>query len=43
MRIEAMQVFGWNSAGIFLSLIGLIWLTRRPPRVGAAVDAGGAH
>ncbi|MFO1341065.1 MAG: DHA2 family efflux MFS transporter permease subunit [Burkholderiaceae bacterium] len=32
------------SALLFLSLIGLIWFTRRPPRVGAApVDAGGAH
>jgi len=34
-----------GSAGIFLLLIGLIWLTRRPPRAagGAPVDAGGAH
>lgn len=32
------------SAVIFIGLIGLIWLTRRPPRVGAAAaDAGGAH
>jgi DHA2 family multidrug resistance protein len=33
------------SAGVFLSLIGLIWLTRRPPRMAGpgAVDAGGAH
>ena len=32
------------SALLFLSLIGLIWFTRRPPKVGAApVDAGGAH
>jgi MFS transporter, DHA2 family, multidrug resistance protein len=33
-----------SSAVIFIGLIGLIWLTRRPPRLGApAVDAGGAH
>ena len=34
-----------GSAGIFLLLIGLIWLTKRPPRAagGGAVDAGGAH
>lgn len=34
-----------GSAGIFLALIGLIWLTRRPPRMGGAgaADAGGAH
>lgn len=33
-----------GSALLFLGLIGLIWFTRRPPRVGAqAVDAGGAH
>ena len=34
-----------GSAGIFLQLIGLIWLTKRPPRAagGGAVDAGGAH
>jgi DHA2 family multidrug resistance protein len=33
------------SAGIFLGLIALIWLTRRPPRAGgpAPVDAGGGH
>ncbi len=33
------------SAGLFLLLIGLIWLTQRPPRLpaGAAADAGGAH
>ena len=31
------------SAVIFLGLISLIWLTRRPARVGPAVDAGGAH
>ncbi|MEY8879473.1 MAG: DHA2 family efflux MFS transporter permease subunit, partial [Leptothrix sp. (in: b-proteobacteria)] len=34
------------SAGFFLLLIGLIWFTRRPARVGAgaaAADAGGAH
>ncbi|MFT4241576.1 MAG: DHA2 family efflux MFS transporter permease subunit [Acidovorax sp.] len=32
-----------GSAGIFLLLIGLIWLTKRPARGGAAADAGGAH
>jgi len=33
------------SAFIFLLLIGGVWLTKRPPRLGAAgpVDAGGAH
>jgi len=32
------------SAGLFLSLIALIWLTRRPSTMsGSAVDAGGAH
>ncbi|WP_374673322.1 DHA2 family efflux MFS transporter permease subunit [Ideonella sp.] len=32
------------SSLLFLALIGLIWFTRRPPRLGAApVDAGGAH
>ena len=34
------------SALIFLLLISLVWLTRRPPRLApgaAAVDAGGAH
>ncbi|MCH7345351.1 DHA2 family efflux MFS transporter permease subunit [Pelomonas sp. CA6] len=31
------------SAWMFLGLIAFIWLTRRPPRVGAPVDAGGAH
>jgi MFS transporter, DHA2 family, multidrug resistance protein len=32
-----------GSAMLFLALIGMIWLTRRPPRAGAALDAGGAH
>lgn len=34
-----------GSAYLFILLIGLIWLTRRPPRAagGAPVDAGGAH
>nr|WP_316639336.1 DHA2 family efflux MFS transporter permease subunit [uncultured Roseateles sp.] len=33
-----------GSAGLFLCLIAMIWLTKRPPRVGAApADAGGAH
>jgi DHA2 family multidrug resistance protein len=33
-----------GSAGLFLLLIGLIWLTRRPAQGGAApADAGGAH
>ena len=34
-----------GSAYLFLALIGLIWLTERPPRLqtGNAVDAGGAH
>jgi DHA2 family multidrug resistance protein len=33
------------SAVIFLFLIGLVWLTKRPPRMGggSAPDAGGAH
>ena len=32
------------SGGLFLSLIALIWLTRRPSTMsGSAVDAGGAH
>ena len=34
-----------GSAGLFLLLIGLIWLTRRPARTGGAgaADAAGAH
>ncbi|RYF53074.1 MAG: MFS transporter, partial [Comamonadaceae bacterium] len=34
-----------GSAFLFLLLIGLIWLTKRPPRAagGGAADAGGAH
>lgn len=34
-----------GSAFLFLTLIGTIWLTQRPPRAGAgaAVNAGGAH
>jgi len=32
-----------GSAALFLCLITMIWLTKRPPRVGAAADAGGAH
>ncbi|MNY71581.1 Multidrug export protein EmrB [compost metagenome] len=33
-----------GSAGLFLLLIGLIWLTKRPAQGGAApADAGGAH
>ena len=34
------------SAALFVLLIGLVWLTRRPPRAepgAAAADAGGAH
>ena len=31
------------SALLFLGLIAFVWITRRPPRVGAPVDAGGAH
>ena len=32
------------SALIFIGLIGLVWLTRRPPRLGGpAADSGGAH
>ncbi|MDT8998694.1 DHA2 family efflux MFS transporter permease subunit [Paucibacter sp. APW11] len=31
------------SAFLFLTLIAGVWLTKRPPRVGAPVDAGGAH
>ena len=34
----------YASSMIFLALIALVWLTRRPPRAGhAPVDAGGAH
>ena len=34
-----------GSAGLFLLLIALIWLTKRPARTagGGAADAGGAH
>ncbi|GAB3366021.1 MULTISPECIES: DHA2 family efflux MFS transporter permease subunit [Giesbergeria] len=34
-----------GSAGMFLVLISLVWLTQRPPRMGAAgaADASGAH
>ena len=34
-----------GSSFVFLLLISLIWLTQRPPRLGAATaaDAGGAH
>ncbi|MEK8024874.1 MAG: hypothetical protein RLY78_335 [Pseudomonadota bacterium] len=32
-----------GSAVLFVALIGLIWLTRRPGRAAGAVDAGGAH
>ena len=34
-----------GSAGLFLLLIGLIWLTKRPARTGGAgaADAAGAH
>ena len=31
------------SAAIFLVLIASVWLTKRPPRLAAPVDAGGAH
>ncbi|MDH0866635.1 DHA2 family efflux MFS transporter permease subunit [Mitsuaria sp. GD03876] len=31
------------SAVLFLVLIAFVWLTKRPPKVGAPVDAGGAH
>ncbi len=31
------------SALLFLVLIAFVWLTRRPPKMGAPVDAGGAH
>jgi DHA2 family multidrug resistance protein len=31
------------SAAIFLVLIAGVWFTKRPPRVSAPVDAGGAH
>ena len=31
------------SAALFIILIAFVWLTKRPPRVGAPVDAGGAH
>ncbi|MEK8031649.1 DHA2 family efflux MFS transporter permease subunit [Ideonella sp. DXS29W] len=35
----------YGSALLFLALIGLIWFTKRPPRIGGAgpADAGGAH
>lgn len=35
----------YGSAILFLALIGLIWFTRRPPRLAGAApaDAGGAH
>ncbi|HEX5684960.1 MAG TPA: DHA2 family efflux MFS transporter permease subunit [Ideonella sp.] len=34
----------YGSALLFLLLIGLIWFTKRPPRLGGATaDAGGAH
>ena len=32
-----------GSAGIFLSLIALIWLTRRPASAAGSAGAGGAH
>ena len=32
-----------GSSVLFLLLIGMIWLTKRPARGGAAADAGGAH
>jgi len=31
------------SAVLFIVLIAFVWLTKRPPKVGAPVDAGGAH
>ena len=31
------------SALLFLVLIAFVWLTRRPPKMGVPVDAGGAH
>ena len=31
------------SAILFLVLIAFVWLTKRPPKMGAPVDAGGAH
>jgi DHA2 family multidrug resistance protein len=40
--MAATDVF-YLSAGLFLLLIGLVWFARRPPRVGAPADAGGAH
>jgi MFS transporter, DHA2 family, multidrug resistance protein len=35
----------FGSSVLFMALIGLVWLTRRPARMagGAAADAGGAH
>jgi DHA2 family multidrug resistance protein len=34
----------YGSALLFLALIGLIWFTKRPPKIGGApADAGGAH
>jgi len=38
------MTYSWLRPGFFLAMIGLIWLTRRPPRAaGAPADAGGAH
>ena len=31
------------SAALFVVLIAFVWLTKRPPKMGAPVDAGGAH
>ncbi|WP_431261932.1 DHA2 family efflux MFS transporter permease subunit [Roseateles chitinivorans] len=31
------------SAVLFVVLIAFVWLTKRPPKMGAPVDAGGAH
>ncbi|WP_374567053.1 DHA2 family efflux MFS transporter permease subunit [Ideonella sp.] len=34
----------FGSSMLFLALIGLIWFTKRPPKIGGgAADAGGAH
>jgi DHA2 family multidrug resistance protein len=41
--MAATDVF-YLSAGLFLLLIGLVWMAQRPAsRTAAAADAGGAH
>jgi MFS transporter, DHA2 family, multidrug resistance protein len=40
--MAATDIF-YLSAGLFLLLIGLVWMTHRPSSSAAAADAGGAH